>query len=74
MIKLYLIGGLIVAAFLGIAGFYIAAKRAGKKEERYGNMEKLLKDEQNIKKDNIKHRDIATNAKRKWLRDKFTRD
>lgn len=34
MIKLYLIGGCIVAAIIGIVGFYFAAKKAGREEEQ----------------------------------------
>ena len=59
MIKLYLIGGLIVAVIVGITGLMVSAKRAGKKEEQ---IKSIKQENENAKISNKIRSDINTDS------------
>ncbi len=49
MFQLYLIGGIVIAAIIGVLSIWVIAKKAGRREEQFKNMKE---DITNVKKVN----------------------
>lgn len=59
MMNLYLLGGAIVVIIIGTVTVYLRGKSAGKKEEKYNNIQKEIIEGDDIRKENENRRNLS---------------